>query len=204
VNFLAFLGWNPGTTQEIFSMDELIEAFSIERIGKSGAKFDIQKAKWYNQHYLRAMADANLADQLIRGLAQKQIVCSEEKALKIIRLIKERLTFPADALNEAALFFERPHEYDQAVVSSKWSAEAAEVIRNYQDALSDVAVLDADTAKALIQVSAEKKGVKLGKVLPALRIAVTGGSSGPDLMQTIEIIGKEELGVRIENALNAL
>jgi len=204
VNFLAFLGWNPGTTQEIFSMDELIEAFSIERIGKSGAKFDIQKAKWYNQYYLRAMADTDLADQLIRGLAQKQIACPEEKALKIIRLIKERLTFPADALSEAALFFERPHEYDQAVVSSKWSAEVADVIRNYQEALTDVAVLDADTAKALIQVSAEKKGVKLGKVLPALRIAVTGGSSGPDLMQTIEIIGKEELGVRIENALNAL
>jgi glutamyl-tRNA synthetase len=204
VNFLAFLGWNPGTTQEIFSMDELIEAFSIERIGKSGAKFDIQKANWYNQHYLRSLPDSELADQLIRGLAQRQVVCSEEKALKIIRLIKERLTFPADALTEATLFFERPHTYDQAVVSSKWSTEAADVIRNYQEALSDVAVLDADTAKALIQVAAEKKGVKLGKVLPALRIAVTGGSSGPDLMQTIEIIGKEELGVRIENALNAL
>jgi glutamyl-tRNA synthetase len=204
VNFLAFLGWNPGTTQELFTMEELIEAFSMDRIGKSGAKFDIQKANWYNQHYLRAQPDDQLAGYLIRELAEKQIACSQEKATKIIGLIKERLTFPAEALTEANLFFVRPTAYDSSVVSAKWTPEAAVVINDFKDSLAKVSTLDVETTKALIHAAAESKGVKLGKVMPALRIAVTGGSSGPDLMKAIEIMGKEELIIRIENALHAL
>ncbi|MES2733158.1 MAG: glutamate--tRNA ligase [Bacteroidota bacterium] len=204
LNFLAFLGWNPGTAQELFSMDELIQAFSIERIGKSGTKFDIHKAKWFNQQYLRAKPDMELVQYLNKALAQHTIDCSAEKALKVTSLIKDRLTFPTDMWAEATLFFIRPTEYDQAVVSTKWTGEAATVISAYKDALSEMAMLDAETAKAALHTVTEQKGVKLGKVMPALRIAVTGGTSGPDLMQIIEIIGKDELISRIENALNAL
>lgn len=201
INFLAFLGWNPGTQQELFTMDELIEAFSMERIGKSGAKFDINKAKWFNQQYLRAKPDAEVAQYLLKALADHGLSCATEKAEKISGFIKERLTFPADTWSESALFFIRPTEFDQAAVSAKWTADAARVMRAYQEILPAVEPLTAETAKNSLHAAAEQQGVKLGKVLPALRIVITGGSSGPDLMQTIEIIGKEELMARIEHAL---
>ena len=204
VNFLAFLGWNPGTPQELFSTEELVEAFSIERIGKSGTKFDIHKAKWFNQQYLRAKSDSELVEYLQKALAEHKIDCLPEKAWRIVTLIKERITFPQEVWTEAALFFVRPSSYDPAVVETKWTGEAANAIGAYRDALRGTEPWTAETAKATLQMVADQKEVKLGKVLPALRIVVTGGSAGPDLMQTIEVIGKEELVVRIDNALDAL
>src|SRR3990170_1485028 len=96
LNFLAFLGWNPGTTQELFSLDELIQAFSVERIGKAGTKFDILKAQWFNQQYLRAKSDEELVDYLLMSLSQEKIPCPKPKAAKIVSIMKERVVFPKD------------------------------------------------------------------------------------------------------------
>jgi glutamyl-tRNA synthetase len=203
VNFLAFLGWNPGTQQEIFSMEELIEAFSVERIGKSGTKFDINKTKWYNQQYLRAKPDSELAQYLLADLPEG-VVCSEEKAARICSVMKERVTFPKDFWNESTYFFIAPTAYDESVAASKWTEEAINVIQAYGDVIQQHDAVDATQAKNLLNEVLEKQGVKIGKVLQALRLAVTGVGAGPDLMFVIETIGPKETASRIEHALQAL
>lgn len=201
VNFLAFLGWNPGTEQELFSMDELIEAFSIERIHKAGARFDITKAKWFNQQYLKGKTDEELAD-----LIKEQAVGIPRHALlKVCHLMKDRVTFPQEILSETAFLFETPSVYEEAIVTSKWNADAVKAITTYVEDLKGYeGEFLADTAKAIWAAAAERAGIKMGKVMQALRLAVTGAGHGPDLMLSMEILGKEEVVSRLEKALQVL
>ncbi|GAB2543800.1 glutamate--tRNA ligase [Rufibacter soli] len=203
VNFLAFLGWNPGTQQELFTLDELIEAFSIERIGKSGTRFDIQKARWYNEQYLRAKPDAELAQYLLAALPQG-ISCSEDRAEKIVGLMKERVTYPQDFWKEAVYFFEAPTQYNEQVAAKKWSAAGAGAFEQFKNELATLPDFNAETVKALLLQVLERNGLKIGQVMQALRIALTGVEAGPDLMAIIEIIGREETELRIEAALSKL
>ncbi len=204
INFLAFLGWNPGTTQEIFSMEELIKSFSIERIGKSGAKFDIHKAQWFNQQYLRAKADEELTPYLLESLANENIPCTKEKALKICSIMKERVTFPADFWEQGKFFFVAPTSFDESVVSKKWNHDVVKVLSAYKETISNLTELDATTAKATLELIATQVGIPSGKIMQAFRASITGGASGPDLMLTLEIIGKDESIRRIEYALKTL
>lgn len=204
VNFLAFLGWNPGTQQEIFPMDELIQAFSIERIGKSGTKFDIHKAQWFNQQYIKEKPNEELAGYLLDALRQKGFECSKEKALKVVELMKERLIFPQDILQDALFFFQAPVQYDQKVLHSKWTGEAVDVIAEFGERLNQTASVNAEASKALLNDILEKKNLKIGKVLQALRVAITGKGAGPDLMEIIEVLGKQESINRINRALQTL
>jgi glutamyl-tRNA synthetase len=197
VNFLAFLGWNPGTEQELFSMDELIQAFSLERINKHGAKFDINKAKWFNQQYLKHTPDETLAQQYLADV-------EPAKAVKIVHLLKERVTFPQEIKTEAAFLFEAPTTYDQAVVASKWNAEVSAVIAAYRDELPSVQDFDAEQAKHTLHSLTEKLGVKMGKVMQPLRVALTGVGAGPDLMLSMEIMGKDEAMTRLSKAIETL
>ncbi|MEZ4904949.1 MAG: glutamate--tRNA ligase [Spirosomataceae bacterium] len=233
VNFLAFLGWNPGTEQEMFTLEELIGAFSIERIHKAGARFDIQKAKWFNQQYLKQMSDEELAERLqsafgsqLSGVSSPQftvhssqlptthysllatknsLLTTKDSLLKICHLMKERVTFPQEILTEAAFIFEAPTVYEEAVVSSKWNPDAIKAITGYMD---DLAVYEgdfvADSAKAIFAATTERLEIKMGKVLQALRLVVTGAGHGPDLMLTMEILGKAEVIERLKKALQVL
>jgi glutamyl-tRNA synthetase len=204
-NFLAFLGWNPGTTQEMFSMQELIEAFSIERVGKSGTKFDINKAKWFNQQYIKQTSDENLAEYLTIGLQNIGIECDKDRAVQISSLMKERITFPKDLAKEAVYFFEAPTVYDEAVAKSKWTAEAVDVITSFAESLSAIeGLLSAEQAKTIFHDILEAKGIKMGKVLQALRLATTGVGMGPDLMQIIAILGAQETSTRLKTAIAKL
>jgi glutamyl-tRNA synthetase len=204
LNFLALQGWNPGTEQELFTMDELIGAFSFERVGKAGTRFDIDKAKWFNQQYLRTRPDAELAAQVLTELRTQGIDCPPEKAEKIVRVMKERATFPRELWSEATYFFRAPTSYEEAVVQSKWNAEAARLIGAFNEALAATEPFTADAIKATLNEVLQKHGVKIGKVLQALRLAVTGVGHGPDLMQIMEVLGKEETTNRIARALNTL
>jgi glutamyl-tRNA synthetase len=204
INFLAFLGWNPGTTQEVFSMDELIAAFSIERIGKAGAKFDIHKAQWYNQQYLRAKTDEQLASFLLAILATENMSCTSDKATKICSIMRERITFPHDLWEHGKFFFIAPTAFDEAVISKKWNTDAVKVLTAYKMAVSELPVLDAQLAKSTLESVTQQLGIQTGKILQALRVVITGLGSGPDLMMTMEIIGKEETVSRIDYALAAL
>ncbi|HEX8547268.1 MAG TPA: glutamate--tRNA ligase family protein, partial [Cytophagaceae bacterium] len=205
VNFLAFLGWNPGTQQELFSIQELIDAFTIERIGKSGTKFDINKAKWFNQQYLKVKTNEELAGYLLKDLKENNIACSLDKAAAICGQMKERVTFPHEFWKEAKFFFVAPEGYDQTVAGSKWTQEAVNILTEFAESLNESrGELNADTAKNLFNEVLERNQVKIGKVLQALRLAITGVGAGPDLMQIIEIIGKDEAVKRIGKAKEVL
>ncbi|SEU01600.1 glutamate--tRNA ligase [Hymenobacter actinosclerus] len=204
INFLAFLGWNPGTPQELFTMDELIENFSIERVSKSPARFDQNKVRWYNEQYLRAKPDAELAQYLIEDLQKQGLDVSADKATQIAALVKERATFPADLAKEAQLFFERPASYDEQVISKKWNAPVAAALAEFAAQLPTAADASPDEIKALLTQVVEGQGLKIGQVLQALRVAVTGAAAGPDLMHIMHILGAQETAERIQAAVAAL
>ena len=197
VNFLAFLGWNPGTEQEIFSMDELITAFSLERINKAGAKFDINKAKWYNQQYLKLASDENLAKAYLPDY-------DLDKAKKLTHLFKERVTFPQEIADETAKLLQAPATYDEAIVATKWNLDAKTGITAFKNIIPTIENFVADEIKHALSDELEKSGIKMGKMMQMLRIAIMGTGVGPDLMLSMEIMGKEETNLRLEKALAEL
>jgi glutamyl-tRNA synthetase len=204
INFLAFLGWNPGTTQEIFSIEELIREFSIERIGKAGTRFDIHKAQWYNQHYLRAKTDEQLASYLLDATKSANINCSRDNALKIAAVMRDRITFPQDIWNHGQFFFYSPTAYDEGVVAKKWNDDAVKVLTAFSDAVNRLQQFDANIAKQTLDEVTANLGIGAGKILQALRVSVTGAAGGPDLMMIMEIIGKNAVVERITHALKTL
>ena len=206
LNFLAFLGWNPGDDREIFSLEELIEAFSIERIGKAGTKFDIAKAKWYNEQYLREKSSAELAQYVVADAASENITILPETAEAIVALMKDRVAFPAEIWAGCKFVVISPSEFDQQIASKRWNADAVTVLTAYAETLEafNGTLFDADTAKTLLGEAAEAKEIKLGKVMQAVRLAVTGVGAGPDLMQIFAILGPEEVAKRIRFALATL
>jgi glutamyl-tRNA synthetase len=206
LNFLAFLGWNPGDEQEIFSLEELVAAFSIERIGKSGTKFDIAKANWFNEHYLRSSSPELLSSYLIQDAQGEGVSLSKEKAAAIVALLRERITFPSDLWRDSKFLSFAPTKFDEEVAAKKWNAEAAQLLEAYAQALDASAAepFDSTAAKALLEQTAESLGIKLGKVTQAVRLAVTGLGAGPDLMEVFAILGTKEVAKRIRFALQTL
>ncbi|MCR5888065.1 glutamate--tRNA ligase [Hymenobacter sp. J193] len=204
INFLAFLGWNPGSTQELFTMDELVEAFSIERVSKSPARFDQNKVRWYNEQYLRAKPDAELAQYLVEALRTQGQELDAAKAEQIAALVKERATFPEDLAREAQLFFQRPTSYDEQVISKKWNPQVAGALAEFARELPGTADATPDGIKALLTQVLERQGIKIGQVLQALRVAVTGAAAGPDLMHIMSILGPQETAERIQQAISQL
>jgi len=205
LNFLAFLGWNPGDDREIFSMEELIEAFSIERIGKSGTKFDIAKAKWYNEQYIRAMSNSELAGFFIADAAADGVQVSPQKAEAIVHLLKERVTFPYELWAQGKFILLELKEFDESIASKKWNQDGVKVLGHYADSLDGfTGTFDPVTAKSLLEEVAESQEIKLGKVMQAVRLATTGSGVGPDLMETFAILGPQELAKRIRFALATL
>ena len=205
VNFLALLGWNPGTEQEIFSMDELIAAFDLDKIHKAGARFDIEKARWFNQHYVRQLPDADLAPVVMHQATEAGFACSLEKAEKITALLKGRITFAGELFAEARTIFYAPTEYDPAIAQTKWNDDAIRAVTAFRNALTGYdGLLAADEIKQLVNDTLQQAGIKPGKVMQAMRLALTGSGIGPDLMLTMEIIGKEETVRRLESALTLI
>ncbi|WP_373400368.1 glutamate--tRNA ligase [Algoriphagus halophilus] len=205
VNFLAFLGWNPGDDRELFSLEELVDAFSVERIGKSGTKFDIEKAKWYNEQYLRSKTDQELANYIIEDASKEGIELKQEVAEQAAGLTKGRVTFPQDLWNESKFLFVPLTSFDEGVAAKKWNGDAVKVLTHYSEAITNYeGTFDAETAKTMLGASAEIEGIKLGKVMQAVRLAVTGSGAGPDLMEVFAILGAQEVSNRIQFALNTL
>jgi glutamyl-tRNA synthetase len=204
INFLALLGWNPGTEQELFTVEELIRSFSLERIHKSGSKFDIHKAQWFNQQYLRKLTDGQLAEMLTSSLNQAGIPAPMEKVVAICRLLRERITFPGDLWKQGQVFFGAPETYDESTVSRKWNPEVRRTLAGLALTMQGRTALTSASAKATLEEVCRKEGVAPGKVLPMLRVALTGSSTGPDLMTTIEILGGPEVARRIEKMAGTL
>ncbi|GAB4232120.1 MAG: glutamate--tRNA ligase [Ekhidna sp.] len=202
-NFLAFLGWNPGTEQEIFSMDDLIRSFSMERVNKGGTKFDYDKAKWFNQQYVKNKSATYFARELVAFLESNHNVhCTAEKAEQIIELLKERVTFPKEFFDNSLILFKPPVEYDQKVIEKRWNEDTAKALSLFVEKLESIESLKADTAKELFWSTLEAGGYKPGQHMQILRVCLTGEGSGPDLMQMIEIMGPEETSDRIKKAID--
>ena len=197
VNFLAFLGWNPGTEQEMFTMDELIETFSLERINKAGAKFDVNKAKWYNQQYIKLQSDEELAKTYLPDL-------EIDTAKKIVHLFKERVTFPQEITQETKALLTAPTTYDENIVAAKWNDDARNGITAFVNILPSIENFIADEIKHALSSELEKAGIKMGKIMQMLRVALTGANAGPDLMLSMEIMGRDEVSERLSRALRVL
>lgn len=204
LNFLAFLGWNPGTEQELFTMDELIKEFSVERIGKAGTKFDIQKAQWFNQQYLRAKPDEVLAAYLLEDLKLADISCTKEKAVKIVHILKDRVSFPHEFYTQSEFIFSDPASFDESIASKKWNDDVVKVLTAYRDVLSKLSDFNASIAKTTLENVCSELGIGMGKIMQAFRLALTGAGAGPDLMAIMEIIEKEAVIRRIDFALKTL
>lgn len=206
VNMLAFLGWNPGTEQEIFSMDELINAFSFEHIHKAGARFDPEKTKWFNQQYLHKKSDDELADLFLPIVEEKvdgrwSMVDGRPFILKVCGLVKEKATFISDFWELSSYLFIQPEEYEMEAVKKKWNNQSKNIflslIVNFKS-MSSFAEEDVDGA---IKKTAEQFSVKPGEIMQLLRILLSGKGKGVDLLGMIELLGCDEVCERIEKAL---
>jgi len=201
LNFLAFLGWNPGNEQEIFSMEGLGEAFSLKRVGKAGTKFDIDKLKWFNQYYLREKTGDELAIHLSAQLQDKAVSFEKEKLPEVCEMMKERVTFIHELYSEALYFFQAPTSYDEKVVSKKWNEQVVDGLSAFLEVIPNITDFEAANVKQALFDVLNEKGIKMGKIMQPLRVAISGVAGGPDLMSIIAFLGKEEVISRIKNAI---
>lgn len=201
VNMLAFLGWNPGTNQEIFSLKELEEAFSFERVGKSGAKFDADKTRWYQQQYLRNTADKVLAEQL---KSQIDTDLPLEKLETICRLVKERATFVKDIATEGSFLFRAPESYDFEIISKKWKENTTDLLNEWKGILTEETNFTAIHLEEKFKAFIAEKGVEIGQVLLPYRYVITASGAGPNMFEVSEFLGKEECLKRFDLGLKSV
>jgi glutamyl-tRNA synthetase len=176
----------------------------VERIGKAGTKFDIHKAQWFNQQYLRAKSNEELARYLQDSLKEENISCAPDKALKVVSIMRERVTFPKDFWEQGKFLFVAPTTFDDSVAAKKWNEESARVLGAYQEAIASLTSFDANIAKSTLEIVTSNLGITIGKILQSLRLSITGAGMGPDLMMIMEIIGKDEVVRRLDYALKTL
>lgn len=204
INILAFLGWNPGTEQEIFSMPELVEAFSIGHIHKAGAKFDFEKAKWFNHQYLVKLSDSELADMFLPLLNEKGINVEKPKIEKVCSLVKERVNFVKEMWDQASFFFVAPETYDQEVIKKRWKPEIPQILKEITQLFEGLGDFTATGIHDALHQLLESKQYNFGQVMNCLRLSMVGASKGPDLPVIMEFLGKKEVIFRIEKAVKTI
>lgn len=202
-NMLAFLGWNPGTTQEIFSMEELVESFSLSRVGKAGAKFDFDKTKWFNQQYLRNKSGDELA-QLLHLKVKDSNKVDRVFLAKVCDLMKERATFVEDIWNSSQFFFAPPSSYDEKTSRKKWKEHTPDILNKVIDLFNEIQDFTASEVEKEFKALLEANNWGLGMVLPTFRLAVTGMGMGPSMFEISALLGKEEVVDRINTAIKKL
>lgn len=200
INMLALLGWNPGTNQEIFSLDELVEAFSVERISKSGAKFDAAKTKWFNQQYLRAKDDKSLAEIFDKELKSKGINFDFNYVQSVCSLIKEKAQFITEFWSLSSYFFEEPTEYDLDIVKKKWKDQIPAFIETFAQKLESVADFNAVEIENVFKALAESMGISAGSIMQIFRVALSGQGAGPAIFEMTALLGKEKVISRLQKA----
>ncbi|AKH92999.1 glutamate--tRNA ligase [Elizabethkingia anophelis] len=203
INMVAMLGWSPADNKEIVSMDEMIKEFDLNKVHKAGARFSAEKAKWFNQQYLQLMSNEAILPEFKKVLAENNVEVSDEKALKIIGLMKERATFVKDIYNDGKFFFHAPESFDEKASKKAWSPETAVLMQELTEAISSVD-FKAEIIKESIHHLAEAKGLGMGKVMMPLRLSLVGELKGPDVPDLMEMIGKEETISRITKAIETL
>lgn len=205
VNFLAFLGWNPGDDREIMSMDELIREFDLHRVSKAGAVFNLQKLLWYNEHYMRSRSNEDLMVNFKKDIQEAGLTLPNDAfLLKVIELMKERVSNATELFTLGRYYFEAPSEYDEKTVAKAWKGDASALVAEYAQSIRHTNDYTATNLKAILTNLVETKGLGFGKVMLPVRLAVTGMGFGPDLFETLELLGKEEVDRRLTQASNRL
>lgn len=200
LNMLLLLGWNPGTEKELYSLDEAVQDFSLERVVKSGARFNPEKAVWFNESHLRETDNAVLVKQLLPLLEAKGRSVSEEQALSMVLLLKERVQF-LHQITEANYLFEAPASYDEKTTKKKWKANTPEVMSALREVLAATAPFDAATIEHNFKAFLEEKELGFGAVLPGFRLLLTGEAGGPGMYEIAAFLGKEESLKRMDEGM---
>ena len=204
VNFLALLGWNPGTDEEILSMQQLIEQFNLEKVSKSGARFDYEKGKWFNHKYLQMKSDEEVADLFQHILVEKGIIEDSQKVTRIVSLVKERANFITDLWEQSSFFFQAPAAYDEKTVQKRWKADSSAQMLELADVLAGIDDFSPEHTEEVVKAWIESKGYGLGAVMNAFRLSVVGAAKGPHMFDITTILGKEETIARLKRAVETL
>lgn len=204
LNFLALLGWNPGNDQEIMSMDEMIRLFDLSRSSKSGAKFDYKKGIWFNHEYLQMKSDEELAELFIPVLKEHGVEASNEKVVKVVGMMKERVNFVKELWEASSFFFIAPAIYDEKTVKKRWKEDSAQQMNELAELLDTIADFSAANQEKVVMEWIASKGYHMGNVMNAFRLAVVGESKGPHMFDITTLIGKEETILRLKRAIENL
>ena len=207
LNFLALLGWNPGTEQELFTKDELIAAFDLQRVNKSGARFDPEKNNWYNHQYLQKKPVAELLPDYKKLLQIHKVdttLFSEAFLAKVVDMVRERASFVKDLWQLSHYFFTAPKKYDEKAVKKQWKPETADRLEGVKQVLGSVQDFNSASIESEIKEHINSSGLSFGQIMAPLRLAVVGALQGPHLFDIIEMIGKEQTLQRIDSAIEQL
>ncbi len=203
VNYIAFLGWNPGTEEELFDLDGLVSTFSLERVGSSGVQFSIDKLRWYNEQHLRRLDPEELARRVRPFIEERGYEYDEEYLRRLLDLMRDRLTLASD-LADAAYFFVDPDEYDENGVRKRWKNDSAELLDDYASRLEANEEFSAASCEAVLRTVAEQRDMGAGRIIHPTRLAISGVTFGPGLFELMETLGKETCTRRIRAALRVL
>ncbi|MFT6814531.1 MAG: glutamyl-tRNA synthetase [Sphingobacteriales bacterium] len=201
INMLAMLGWNPGTPQELFTIEELIETFTLERVNKHGAKFDADKTKWYNQQYIRNKPNADLALEFKKALDENNVTATQEYTEKVCELIKEKATFINDFWSLGDYFFQEPKEYDAKVIKKKWKPEAETFFTKLAESFNGLTDFSEEKMDEAFNAVAAELEVNPGSMKQPFRVAISGIAGGPSLFAVAELLGKDKVVSRLNYAV---
>ncbi len=210
VNFLALLGWHPGEDRELFTLDEMTELFSLDRVSGGGVQFDVRKLNWFNQQYVRGFSVDELLERAefwLRGLHSASTVDlfkDEARQRRIASLMQPRIAFAKDLAETGGYFFEDPAAYDETAVGKRWKEDSAELLSVYADRLEAASAFDAEQAEAILRALAEERGAGAGRIIHPVRLAVSGVPGGPSLFEMMEVLGKDVCARRIRKAVEVL
>jgi len=204
VNFLALLGWNPGTEQELFTLDELVEAFDITRCSKAGAKFDYQKGIWFNHEYILKKSNEEIAQLFAPIVANNGVDESLERVTEVVRMMKDRVSFVKELWPLCSFFFIPPTEYDEKTVKKRWKEDSAQVMAELATLLEGLDDFSLENQERVVHEWVEKKGYKLGNVMNAWRLTLVGEGKGPGMFDISAFLGKEETLRRMRRAIEVL
>ncbi|MDA9353630.1 glutamate--tRNA ligase [Flavobacteriaceae bacterium] len=204
INMLSLLGWNPGTEQELFSIEELITTFDLSRVSKSGAKFSLDKTNWFNQQYLQKKTDAELALLFSVILKNKKINSSESYVEKVVSLIKERAVFVKDFWSLSSYFFKTPEDYDEKASKKQWKEGTSVLMNELIIVLASIDDFSSKTIEETVKSWISSKEIGFGKIMQPLRLAIVGEMKGPHLFDIIDMVGKDEAVLRIKKIIKTL
>ena len=204
VNFLALLGWNPGTEQEMFSLDELVEAFNIEKCSKAGAKFDYKKGMWFNHEYILRKSAEEIAEYFAPIAANNGIDESMKRLVKVCELMKERVSFVSELWPLCSFFFIAPEEYDEKTVRKRWKEYSPQQMTELIDVLQGIEDFSVEGQEPVVMAWVQEKDYKLGDVMNAFRLCLVGEGKGPGMFDISAFLGKEETIARIKKAVEKL